>query len=81
MGAGHWVRALALATDTNVERAAEIFDREHRADDLAHLRARRENYIRYLRDRIDDEDWHGASDAANDLRELDVEIRMTGARR
>lgn len=41
------------------------------------LQERRANFITYLRDRIDDEDWHAVSDAANDLRELDVEIRMT----
>lgn len=37
---------------------------------------RRAVYVQYARHRIDDEDWHGVSDAANDLRELDVEIRM-----
>lgn len=36
----------------------------------------RVTYIKYALERIEDEDWHGLSDAANDLRELDVEIRM-----
>lgn len=31
----------------------------------------------YCQFQLDSEDWHGTSDAANDLRELDVEIRMT----
>lgn len=53
------------------------------ADDeqLAKLRERRRVYIEYARHRIDDEDWHGVSDAANDLRELDCEIRMLATRR
>lgn len=51
------------------------------ASQLATLRDRRRVYIEYARHRIDDEDWHGVSDAANDLRELDVEIRMLEAQR
>lgn len=49
---------------------------------LAACHRRRANYITYMRDRIEDEDWHGVSDAANDLRELDAEIRtLEGASR
>jgi hypothetical protein len=37
----------------------------------------RQGLIRYATDRLTlDEDWHALSDAANDLREVDVEIRM-----
>lgn len=31
--------------------------------------------ITYLRAKVDAEDWHGVSDAANDLRELEAERR------
>ena len=41
------------------------------------LRLRRANFIQYLYDKVSASDWHAVSDAANDLRELDVEIRMT----
>lgn len=47
---------------------------------LGALRRRRGTYIQYMRDRIEDEDWHGVSDAANDLRELDCEIRCAEAK-
>lgn len=43
---------------------------------LKDLLRHRETYVNYAKERIEDEDWHGLSDAANDLRELDVEIRM-----
>lgn len=51
--------------------------RHHMPELLRH----RATFIEYLRHRIEDEDWHGASEAANDLRELDCEIRMTEAAR
>lgn len=35
----------------------------------------RETYIAYLLVKVDEEDWHGVSDAANDLRELDARDR------
>ena len=35
----------------------------------------RRNLVRYLRDKVRQEDWHGVSDAANDLRELDAAER------
>ena len=38
---------------------------------------RRENLIAYAKDKLGQADWHAVADAANDLRELDVEIRMT----
>lgn len=37
---------------------------------------RRATLIAYLLMKVEEEDWHGASDAANDLRELDVVIRF-----
>jgi hypothetical protein len=46
---------------------------------MSELLRHRETFIQYAADRLEDEDWHGLSDAANDLRELDVEIRMTEA--
>lgn len=36
---------------------------------------RRKKLIEYLWMKVDMEDWHGVSDAANDLRELDAEQR------
>lgn len=41
----------------------------------ANLLARRVVLIEYLKMKVDERDWHGVSDAANDLRELEVEIR------
>lgn len=40
------------------------------------LYERRALYIRYLLMKVEESDWHGVSDAANDLRELDVEIDL-----
>ncbi len=46
----------------------------------------REVLIAYLRMKVDQEDWHAVSDAANDLRVLDAESdalarpELTGAR-
>lgn len=31
-------------------------------------------YVAYLKMKVEEEDWHGVSDAANDLRELEAEI-------
>ncbi len=39
------------------------------------LTIRRRNLIVYAQDKLDACDWHALSDAANDLRELDAEIR------
>lgn len=38
-------------------------------------REHREILVAYLRVKVEVEDWHGVSDAANDLRELDAEER------
>jgi hypothetical protein len=40
------------------------------------LRAERATLLAYLRCRVDNEDWHGVSDAANDIREIEREIRV-----
>lgn len=34
----------------------------------------RETYIAYLKMKVEEQDWHGVSDAANDLRELDAAL-------
>lgn len=44
---------------------------------LVRLRLRRENLLAYAQFRLEAGDWHGLADAANELRELDVEIRLT----
>ncbi len=41
------------------------------------LISRKENLIAYMLDCVKTEDWHGVSDAANDLREIAVEERLT----
>jgi len=30
--------------------------------------------IQYLKYKVEEEDWHGVSDAANDLRELEIQL-------
>lgn len=35
----------------------------------------RQTLVEYLRMKVDTEDWHGVSDAANDLRVLDAQIQ------
>lgn len=37
---------------------------------------RKDALITYMRAKIEEGDWHGVSDAANDLRELEVEMRL-----
>lgn len=36
----------------------------------------REALVAYMKTKIDEEDWHAVSDAANDLRELDVVLEF-----
>jgi len=36
---------------------------------------RRAVLIKYLKLKVQEEDWHGVADAANDLREMDAEER------
>jgi hypothetical protein len=40
------------------------------------LAERKETMIRYLLHKVGEQDWHGVSDAANDLREIEVELRF-----
>jgi len=42
------------------------------------LQAERPDMIRYLRMKVDAEDWHAVCDAANDLREIEAELRGLG---
>jgi hypothetical protein len=40
-----------------------------------HLMALHATVIAYLQAKVSDADWHGVSDAANDLREIEAELR------
>ena len=55
---------------------AEI-TRKRRVPKHSPIENRKKNLIAYMRDCILIEDWHGVSDAANDLREVAVEYRLT----
>jgi len=44
------------------------------------LREHRALLISYLLAKVKINDWHGVSDAANDLREIDVELRVLGSK-
>lgn len=48
-------------------------DRERRIVTLTNQRG---NLVRYMRDKMDAEDWHGVADAACDLREIDRELAV-----
>lgn len=39
---------------------------------------RKTKMIEYLQLKTAEQDWHGVSDAANDLREIDLEIKLAG---
>jgi len=41
----------------------------------AELKIRREALLAYLKTALTEEDWHGVSDAANDLRCADSELK------
>lgn len=43
------------------------------------LSEQRKVLVDYLRMKVEAEDWHGVSDAANDLREIDAELRAIKA--
>lgn len=45
-------------------------------DRLLAIWAKRKTMIEYLTLKVDGEDWHGCADAANDLREMDIEIAV-----
>ena len=40
------------------------------------LKERKKIMIEYLRLKLSEEDWHGVQDAASDLREIEVELRL-----
>lgn len=40
------------------------------------IKDRKVKMIEYLKVKLDEQDWHGVSDAANDLRELEIEAKM-----
>lgn len=40
------------------------------------LSSRKKLFIEYLKEKIKEDDWHGVSDVANDLRELEVEMKI-----
>jgi len=44
---------------------------------LRKLSKRRRQYIKYPRLKVNEEDWHGVADAAMDLREIDIAIKLT----
>lgn len=46
------------------------------SSELEKLKERKNLFIMYLEEKVLEEDWHGVSDVANDLRELEVEIRI-----
>lgn len=52
---------------------AATFEKTQRRADLQHSKR---ILIAYLNSKITLQDWHAVSDAANDLREIEVEIRF-----
>lgn len=42
------------------------------------LQARKSLMIDYLRMKLDESDWHAVCDAAMDLREIEIQIKMEG---
>jgi hypothetical protein len=46
------------------------------AEHIAELTHRITTLILYAQVKLDSSDWHGLSDVANDLRELEAEIRV-----
>lgn len=47
-----------------------------RADIIAELEGQMSVMLRYAKLKLDQSDWHGLSDAANDLRELSAELAV-----
>ena len=48
-------------------------NKNYRIQDLEQLKSQ---LIQYIEVKIKVEDWHSVSDAANDLREIEVELRI-----
>lgn len=46
-----------------------------REDRKAFLYRHRETIMQHMKTRMEDADWHGVSDDANDLREVEAEIK------
>ena len=45
-------------------------------DKITELEQRRDTMIAYARMKLSQGDWHGLSDASNDLREIEIEIAV-----
>lgn len=45
---------------------------------MSAFESRRVTLIDYLLDKVYESDWHGVSDAANDLRVLEAEMKVKG---
>lgn len=45
-------------------------------DKMYQLQEEKEQLIGYMKSKIKSEDWHAVSDAANDLREIEVELKL-----
>jgi hypothetical protein len=43
---------------------------------LIQLKRHKEVLKEYLLVKVEQEDWHGVSDAANDIREIEVQIKL-----
>lgn len=41
------------------------------------LEQRKKAYLEYLKLKLYEQDWHAVSDAANDLRELEIELQLS----
>ncbi len=48
---------------------------DDRLGELIEVEHRKQLLVEYCQMKLDVGDWHGVSDAANDLRELEVELR------
>ena len=43
---------------------------------ISRLKEKKSTLIAYMNEKICEEDWHGVADAAMDLREIEVELRI-----
>jgi predicted cupin superfamily sugar epimerase len=43
---------------------------------IEHLLQQRQTMITYLLTKVENSDWHGVADAAMDLREIEVQIKL-----
>lgn len=71
-----WPRCQCPQPQPMEARAPAITMQEHRTENRrGALNEHRRVLLSYLRVKTDAEDWHGVSDAANDLREIDAELK------